>query len=140
MSEPKLILALEEEWDNATLVPNTEASESRGIVDSDSLAQAYTKAMLRIAMTPRSDVDSTLTERGKNYGDFTDNADYAQRIKQAMRDGRMWPQMESYMQEALELIASKIGRMLSGDPRYIDNWHDIAGYAALVEQRIKAGK
>ena len=135
MSEPKLILALEEEWDNATLVPNTEASESRGIADSDSLAQAYTK--LRIAMTPRSDVDSTLTERGKNYGDFTDNADYAQRIKQAFYESRSWHTMPTYMQEALDLIASKIGRMLSGDPFYADNWHDIGGYTTLVEQRIK---
>ena len=41
------------------------------------------------------------------------------------------------MMEALDLIASKIGRMLSGNLNYIDNWHDIAGYATLIENRLK---
>ena len=127
MSEPKLIL--ENEFDDAARdtttpwlppapVPNTEASESRGVPD----------------------VQATLSKRGKNYGDFSDNADYAQRIKQAFYESKAWHNMPTYMREALDLMASKFGRMLSGDPRYIDNWHDIAGYAALVEQRIKAGK
>jgi hypothetical protein len=40
------------------------------------------------------------------------------------------------MQEALELIASKFGRLLSGDPFYPDSWHDVGGYTTLVEQRI----
>ena len=89
------------------------------------------------ASETRGVVEDTLTERGKNYGDFTDNADYAQRIKQAFYESRSWHTMPTYMQEALDLFASKIGRMLSGDPFYADNWHDIGGYTTLVEQRIK---
>lgn len=38
--------------------------------------------------------------------------------------------------EALEVIASKISRMLTGDPQYRDNWHDIVGYAKLVDDRM----
>ena len=85
----------------------------------------------------RGVVEDTLTERGKNYGDFTDNADYAQRIKQVFYESKNWHNMPTYMQEALDLIASKFGRMLSGDPFYPDNWHDVGGYTTLVEQRIK---
>jgi len=40
--------------------------------------------------------------------------------------------------EALRIIASKISRMCSCDPEYADNWHDIAGYATLVEGRCQA--
>jgi hypothetical protein len=81
-------------------------------------------------------VVNTLTERDKNYGDFTDNADYAQRIKQVFYESKNWRRMPTYMQEALDLIASKFGRLLSGDPFHKDGWHDIQGYAELVEQRI----
>ena len=95
------------------------------------------------ALTPdveseaRGVVEDTLTERGKNYGDFTENADYAQRIKLVFRSSPQWEHTESYIRESLDLIASKIARLLSGDPYHVDGWHDIQGYAKLVEQRIK---
>lgn len=81
-------------------------------------------------------VGDTLNERSKNYGDFTDNADYAQRIKQAFYESKNWQTLPTYMQEALDLIASKLGRLLSGNPHHVDGWHDIQGYAKLVEDRI----
>lgn len=34
-------------------------------------------------------------------------------------------------------IADKIARILNGDPEYRDNWHDIAGYAKLAEDRCQ---
>ena len=34
------------------------------------------------------------------------------------------------------MIAVKISRILTGDPSHADNWHDIAGYATLVERRL----
>ena len=37
---------------------------------------------------------------------------------------------------AMYMIASKMARIVNGDPNYIDNWHDIAGYATLVEQEL----
>jgi hypothetical protein len=83
-------------------------------------------------------VEKTLQVRETRYGDFSENALYAQRIKEIMRITRAWPALQPFQREALELIASKIGRMLSGDPNYVDNWHDLAGYATLVEQRLGA--
>jgi hypothetical protein len=36
----------------------------------------------------------------------------------------------------LDMICHKIGRIINGDPDYADSWHDIAGYAQLVANRL----
>lgn len=83
-----------------------------------------------------SDVNETLNERGKRYGDFLHHAHISQYLKGAMRDCPKWVQLHSDQQEALEMIAHKIARILNGDPHYSDSWHDIAGYSRLVEERL----
>lgn len=40
--------------------------------------------------------------------------------------------------EAVDLICTKLSRILSGGNSHIDNWHDIAGYATLAEQELNA--
>jgi hypothetical protein len=40
-------------------------------------------------------------------------------------------------QEALDMIASKIARIVVGDYDHIDSWVDIAGYAKLVADRLQ---
>lgn len=37
------------------------------------------------------------------------------------------------------MIVHKIGRILNGDPNYADSWHDIAGYATLIDQQLTGG-
>lgn len=82
-------------------------------------------------------VEDTLKERGQRYGDFTDHAAICQKIKMAMLFGpSRWGRLSDVQRQALEVIADKIARILSGDPNYADNWHDIQGYARLVEDRI----
>ena len=83
-----------------------------------------------------TDINETLQERGKRYGEFKDHAYIAQNIKDRIRVGN-WFQLESDQQEALEMIAHKIARILNGDPNYDDSWHDIAGYATLVADRLR---
>lgn len=39
-------------------------------------------------------------------------------------------------QEALDMIFHKVGRIVNGDPDYADSWHDIAGYAKLIDDRL----
>lgn len=85
------------------------------------------------------DVDETLDARGKRYGRFLDQAHIAQGFK-----GVMWAAIESRgsllapdQTEALEMILHKIARIINGDPNYTDSWHDIAGYAKLIEDRLK---
>ena len=82
-------------------------------------------------------IENTLAERGNRYGDFTDHAAICQRIKLAFLYGpTRWGRLSDVQKQALEVIADKIARILSGDPNYADNWHDIQGYAKLVEDRL----
>ena len=83
-----------------------------------------------------SDINATLAERGARYGKFEDHAFICQGIKKAMWMHPGWERLADDQKQALETIADKIARMLNGDPNYIDNWHDIIGYAKLVETRL----
>lgn len=83
-----------------------------------------------------SSVNSTLHERGSRYGKFTAHAAITQGIKSVMYKTPNWEKLSSDQKEALEMIAHKIGRILNGDPNYADSWHDIAGYAELVDKRL----
>jgi hypothetical protein len=47
-----------------------------------------------------------------------------------------WPMLACDQQHAVSYILDKIGRILTGDPDYDDNWHDIAGYAQLIVDRL----
>lgn len=82
-------------------------------------------------------LENTLKERKSNYGSFYDNANTCQSIKELMRKHISWLDMTPYQMEALDMIAHKLARILNGDPNYIDSWHDIAGYATLVENILK---
>lgn len=83
------------------------------------------------------DLDQTLQERGQRYGKFTDHAAVTQELKTvaARHLGCRLP-LAPDQQEALDMIFHKIGRIVCGDPDYADSWHDIAGYAKLVEDRL----
>lgn len=81
-------------------------------------------------------IDKTLAERGSRYGEFPDHSRITQNLKRAMQDSPKWQSLTDDQKEALEMIMNKIGRILNGDPNYADSWHDIAGYATLVEQAL----
>jgi hypothetical protein len=86
-------------------------------------------------------VADTLAERGARYGSFEDHAMIAQQLQTVMRGTDTvktgWEYLAPDMQQALTVIADKVARILNGDPAYLDNWHDIQGYARLVEQRLE---
>lgn len=83
-------------------------------------------------------IEDILQERGKRYGDFDTHAMITQLIKAPMQCTDNWRDRLSFSQkEALEMIAHKIGRILNGDPDYIDNWDDISGYAMLVANELR---
>ena len=89
-------------------------------------------------MPDQPTVADTLAERGARYGDFTVRAHIAQRIQDQLRATRGWLDLSSVHRQALTTIADKIARILSGDPNYTDNWHDIQGYAKLAEDRCES--
>ncbi len=84
-----------------------------------------------------SDVAETLVQRGNKYGtSFAVQCEVAQGIKDAMEDSINWAKLSVDKKESLQMIATKISRILNGDPEYHDSWHDIAGYAKLVADTL----
>ena len=57
-------------------------------------------------------------------------------LQNFMRQSPNWDSLDPDMAEALDMIQHKIARILNGDLRYADSWHDIAGYATLVDKGL----
>jgi len=79
-------------------------------------------------------VNDTLSERGQKYGPFSVHAEITQELKRTIANRPGYHRLSDAQREALSMIFHKIGRIINGDPNYADSWHDIAGYATLVEQ------
>lgn len=77
-----------------------------------------------------SERDPLLQERAKTHGSFKQNAELSQTLKLYFRNGGTAPQ-RAEQREALDMIALKISRILSGQAHFKDHWDDIAGYAKL---------
>jgi len=86
-----------------------------------------------------TNVDAILNERAGNYGPFATQATIAQRLKHVAHTaaGEQGKTFATDQAEALDMIFSKIARILNGDPNHLDSWTDIAGYATLVADRLK---
>lgn len=87
-----------------------------------------------------TDIKATLEERGSRYGKFIDHARVTQDLKDVIYkrlvERNMQHTLASDQYEALDMICHKLGRIANGDPDYADSWHDIAGYAQLVADRL----
>lgn len=83
------------------------------------------------------DIDETLADRGKKYGEFVHHATVSQILKETLQCQPAWKQLAYDQREALEMILHKIARIINGDPDYHDSWYDIIGYAKLVADRLE---
>lgn len=79
------------------------------------------------------DLSKTLHDRGSKYGDYGIMSALIQVIKSLMQSSPNWDRLPPQHKEALDLIATKQGRILCGDFLEADHWRDIAGYATLGE-------
>ena len=84
------------------------------------------------------DIHATLNQRGERYGNFYTHAMISQELKRVVetRLRARNKRLDVDQVEALSMIFHKIGRIINGDPNYADSWHDIAGYAQLVADRL----
>ena len=76
-------------------------------------------------------IDDLLKDKEATHGVFDDMAALAQTVKAIMRRGRNWESLPNPSKEALEMIATKIARILNGDASEAEHWNDVAGYARL---------
>src|SRR6266566_3732037 len=68
-----------------------------------------------------------LSDREQTHGDFQSNAFLAQRFRYLFRSHGGWDRLSDIEREALDNIATKLSRIMSGGNA--DSWRDIAGYA-----------
>ncbi len=73
-----------------------------------------------------------LTERGTTHGDFHENALYAQQLRALWRASPKWSQIHPVQREALDNLATKLSRILSGQAECRQHWEDVEGYAHLA--------
>lgn len=83
-----------------------------------------------------SRLDETVAERDGRYGGFANVAAMTQHLKDQVRQSKNWCMLPYVNRQAIDVILEKIARSVLGDPMYVDNWHDIQGYAKLVEDEI----
>jgi hypothetical protein len=84
-------------------------------------------------------VDKVLDTRAEQYGSFMQSADTVIRIKGIMHNAVARNEVHLYPDQlqALDMIATKLSRIVNGNPNHADSWTDIAGYATLVADRLQ---
>ena len=84
-------------------------------------------------------MDALLAKREDQYGSFMFSANIAIRLKGIMHNAIAQKDLHLAPDQmlALDMIAVKISRILSGNPSHKDSWLDIAGYATLISDRLQ---
>jgi len=81
-------------------------------------------------------VIKTLQARDGTHGNYKLQCEVTYKLKDVIDWGNR-KDLKPYQLEALDMICLKIGRILIGNDREPDHWHDIAGYATLVEKILE---
>lgn len=82
-------------------------------------------------------IQDTLNDRESTHGDYIAQCNLTRALLANMEYSENWEELYPFQKEALHMIAVKVARLLQGDACEPDHWHDIAGYATLVEQSLK---
>ncbi len=80
--------------------------------------------------------DEILNEREETHGLYEDVSQTAQALKNCFAVQANWLLLSPVQRESLDLIATKLARILNGNPDEIDHWEDVAGYARLVVREL----
>lgn len=83
------------------------------------------------------DAERLLNERESTHGSFSDNARISQGFKTLYRSCPGWDRMTPIQREALDNIALKLSRILSGQAHEPDHFRDVAGYAQLAIRELQ---
>jgi hypothetical protein len=81
-----------------------------------------------------TNTEQLLNQRGTTHGSFELNAEVSQRIKGLYDHYDPQRNLCDVHREALDVIALKLSRILSGQASFKDHWDDIAGYATLASR------
>ena len=79
-------------------------------------------------------IKEVIETREETHGSYTDTANVAQDTKAVWHFSNGWYKLTNRERESLDLIATKVARILSGDAEFKDHWTDIAGYAEISKE------
>ena len=82
-------------------------------------------------------IKETLEQRNDKYGSFEINSDLTWALYEIIEKSPKYFELSRQHKISIMFIFHKISRMVSGDVNYIDNVHDIIGYATLLENYLK---
>ena len=87
-----------------------------------------------------TDIYALIEQRTRTHGEYETQAGITQDLKRTIKHhvADLDRRLDDEMQETLDMIAHKIGRIIAGNPEEPDHWRDIAGYAQLVANRLEA--
>ena len=85
-----------------------------------------------------SKINNTLQKRESKYGSFEEGARITQTLLNVLKTAPSYKALDYQHLEAFHMIFHKISRCVCGNPNYIDNIHDIVGYALLLEDFLES--
>lgn len=83
-----------------------------------------------------TDPFAVIAQRQHTHGAFRSTAWVSSLLKDVFRHEPGWENLTPVHREAMDCIALKLARILSGDANHPDHWVDIQGYAELALREI----
>ncbi len=110
------------------------------IADSPQLKEEIKEAVMNMepgGITFVNNPTDILDTRQRTHGEFGDNARVSQSLKRILRAEPGWELLTDTEREAMDMIALKFSRILSGKSLELQHWEDVVGYARLAEKLCK---
>lgn len=82
-------------------------------------------------------IEDVLKTRQETHGSFMTTSFLAQDLKRLIHSQFLWCNLSFDKREALDMIATKIARIINGDQDFKDHWEDIEGYANLISRKLE---
>lgn len=83
-------------------------------------------------------VEETIKQRFSVHGDYANAATFKDRVISQCTELPNWKKLGPSGRETVRMIVEKLGRIMFGDCGFPDHWHDIAGYATLMERVLES--
>lgn len=87
-------------------------------------------------MQRNKEMEKIHQERKNNYGSFKVNAAISQKLKVAIQVTPKYKDLSTTQKEGLDMVCSKLSRLLTGDCNHRDSWIDMIGFLNLIVEEM----
>lgn len=129
---------LQETHDSARKGPRNIRPAGGEADQGDSMGAATTsRDAIDLVQEARSDAGLLTNTRQSTHGDFRTNARLSQHLKAVFRSYDGWDHLDDVEKEAMDMMALKFSRIISGRSLERQHWEDVEGYAHLALKECK---